>query len=81
MPCFIRFVYFCIAYISWIYRRGFLPQTMTHDIMSDVLVQMLVPADKWKNYPMKDMLFKDFMVNNNNIFSFIYHMMIHKRTY
>ena len=57
---------------SWTYKRKFLPHTLTRDIMSNILVRMPVPAEKWKYYPtdMKDMLFKDFLVSNH-VFCFV----------
>ncbi|KAJ1376196.1 putative transposase, Ptta/En/Spm, plant [Sesbania bispinosa] len=43
--------------------RRFVPQTVTHDIVSTVIMRMPTPAERWKDYPgdMKDELFKDFM--------------------
>ncbi|KAJ1410165.1 putative transposase, Ptta/En/Spm, plant [Sesbania bispinosa] len=44
--------------------RRFVPQTMTRDIISTVIIRMPTPAERWKDYlvDMKDELFKDFMV-------------------
>ncbi|KAJ1427914.1 putative transposase, Ptta/En/Spm, plant [Sesbania bispinosa] len=43
--------------------RRFIPQTVTRDIISTVIMQMPTPVERWKYYPvdMKNTLFKDFM--------------------
>lgn len=50
-------------------RRRFVPQSVTRDIISTVIVRMPIPAAKWREYPieMKDELFMDFMVSRNII--------------
>lgn len=47
-------------------RRRFVPQSVTRDIISTVIMRMSTPIEKWKIFPVaiKDELFIDFMVSS-----------------
>ena len=69
----------------WTCRRRFALESMTQEIMSEILMKMPKLVENWKNYSpdMKVILFNDFKVRIycvNNIFN-LYLMILRVRIY